>query len=110
MPESYRAFSLEANQSGKRAGDDNQAFSGFLYTMPYLTEAALTSKDFRIFVANGLDDLATPFFGTEYVFDHSDIDKDRITLKNYCGGHMMHLYNSSLEQLSADIGSFMKGK
>lgn len=109
MDKPYKPFSLDANQSWKRAGDSNNAFSGYLYTASYLTQAALTNKDFRVFVASGLHDLTTTFFGTEYIFDHSGIDNDRITLKNYFGGHMMYLYNPSLQQLSADIGAFIKG-
>jgi carboxypeptidase C (cathepsin A) len=31
-------------------------------------------------------------------------------LRNYFGGHMMYLYEPSLEQMSADIGSFIRGK
>jgi carboxypeptidase C (cathepsin A) len=109
MTETYKTFSLEANQSWKRSGDSNRAFDGYLYTANYLTQAAATNRDFRIFVASGLHDLTTTFFGTEYIFDHAGIDKSRITLKNYFGGHMMYLYDPSLQQLSSDIGAFIKG-
>ena len=107
VEEPYTAFSLESNQAWKRAKGGQALFSGFLNTTPHLAEAAATNKDFRVFVVSGLHDLATPFFGTEYVFLHSRIDKERITLKNYFGGHMMYLYEPSLRQMSEDIARFM---
>lgn len=110
MDRPYEVFSLDAFQSWKRAGGNNAAFDGYLYTMPNLTAAASTNKDFRVFVANGIYDLATPFFTTEYVFDHSGIPRDRVTLRNYDGGHMMYIYGPSLQKLCADIGVFIKGK
>jgi carboxypeptidase C (cathepsin A) len=72
--------------------------------------AAATNRDFRIFVASGLHDLTTAYYGTQYVFDHSGISKEQVTLKNYAGGHMMYLYLPSLQELSSDIGTFMKAK
>lgn len=110
ISEPYTVFSIEAAQTWKRAGDGNQAFSGFLNTAANLQQAASTNKDFRIFVASGMHDLTTAYFGTQYVFAHSGIDKDRVTLKNYFGGHMMYIYLPSLQQLASDIGVFMKSK
>jgi carboxypeptidase C (cathepsin A) len=108
MDSPYISFSLEANEGWKKGG--GFWAEGFLYTADYLAAAAATNKDFRVFVASGLHDLSTSFFGTEYVFSHSGIPKDRIMLRNYFGGHMMYLYEPSLEQMSADIGSFIRGK
>lgn len=110
IEEPYKVFSTEAGQSWKRAGDDNRAFSGYLNTTAYLAAAAATNKDFHVFVASGMHDLTTTFFGTEYVFEHSGIDKGRLTVKTYNGGHMMYLDDGSLQKLSDDIGAFMKGK
>lgn len=108
MDSPYITLSYEAGQSWKKGS--GRWSEGFLYTADNLAAAAVTNKDFRVFVASGLHDLTTSFFGTEYVFSHSGIPKDRITLRNYFGGHMMYLYEPSLEQMSADIGSFIAGK
>ena len=104
----YVVFSIDAAQGWKRAGDGNNAFSGFLITTDNLAQAAATNKDFHVFVASGLHDLTTAYYGTEYVFEHSGISKEQITLKNYYGGHMMYMYLPSLQQLTEDIGTFMK--
>ncbi len=103
----YKVASLDAARSWKRAGEGKGAFDGFLNTTDYLAKAAATNKDFRVFVAGGMHDLATPCFGAEYVFEHSGIAKDRRILKNYHGGHMMYLYPFSLQKLSEDFGGFM---
>ncbi len=110
MERPYVVFSLEASGSWKRAGNNTSAFDGFLYTAQYLAQAAATNKDFRVFVASGLHDLATAFYATEYIFDHSGIPKDRVTLKNYFGGHMMYMYAPSSKQMAEDLRVFIQGK
>jgi carboxypeptidase C (cathepsin A) len=108
MDRPYVVFSGGAASGWKRAGDGNFVFAGFLNTMPYLTQAAATNKDFRVFVASGLYDLTTAYYGTRYIFDQSGIAKKRLTLKTYAGGHMMYTVPPSLQQLASDIGAFMK--
>ena len=36
----------------------------------YKRQAMTQNRDLKVFVANGHYDLATPFFATEYTFDH----------------------------------------
>jgi carboxypeptidase C (cathepsin A) len=43
-----------------------------------------------------------------HTFNHSGIDRDRITLRNYFGGHMMYLYEPSLKALSVDVRTFIR--
>lgn len=108
MDRSYVVFSNKAAMAWKRASDGNFVFAGFLNTMPYLAQAAATNMDFRVFVASGLYDLTTAYYGTRYIFDQSGIGKARLTLRTYAGGHMMYTVLPSLQQLSSDIGAFMK--
>ena len=109
MGESYEVFAEQAGGAWKRPAGQQGVFSGFLDTTHYLAHAAATNRDFRIFVASGYHDLTTTFFGVEHTFDHSGIARDRITLKNYFGGHMMYLYEPSLKALSTDIRAFIRG-
>jgi carboxypeptidase C (cathepsin A) len=104
----YVVFSDEAAMGWKRAGDGNFVFAGFLNAMPYLEQAAATNRDFRVFVGSGLYDLTTGYYGTQYIFDQSGIDRGRLVLKVYAGGHMMYTDPPSRSQLAADIGAFMK--
>jgi carboxypeptidase C (cathepsin A) len=109
MGETYEVFAERAGGAWKRPADQQGSFSGFLDTTAYLAQAAATNRDFRIFAATGYHDLTTTFFGVEHTFNHSGIPRDRLTLKNYFGGHMMYLYEPSLAALSADIRAFIRG-
>ena len=52
--------------------------------------------------------MATSYFATEYMLRHSGIDPARVEIENYDGGHMMYLYQPSLEKLSNDIVRFIE--
>jgi carboxypeptidase C (cathepsin A) len=75
------------------------------------TLRSVMAKNFymRVFVANGYFDLATPFFGTEYTFNHLGMDKsllENVTMKYYDAGHMMYIYLPALKQLKADLSNY----
>ncbi|MEM7354097.1 MAG: peptidase S10, partial [Acidobacteriota bacterium] len=107
MDRPYQVFALGAGAVWKRPQAQSHVFAGYLNTTGFLAAAAATNQDFRVFAGSGYHDLTTTFFGVEYTFDHSRIDKDRITLRNYYGGHMMYLYEDSLAELAADIRAFI---
>lgn len=81
---------------------------GFLNTSQYLSKAQRENPSFRIFIANGYYDLATPFFATEYSFNQTGFDKNRIVMKYYEAGHMMYIHHPSLVQLTADMREFLQ--
>jgi len=72
--------------------------------------SVMTKNPFlRVFVGNGYYDLATPFFATEYTFNHLGLDESmsgHVTMKDYEGGHMMYIYRPSLIKLKSDLASF----
>ena len=100
----------EANQSWKRPDDGNHAFAGFVDVTGELAQGTKDNEALRIFSAGGYHDLTTSYFATEYMLRHSGIDADRLTIKNYPGGHMMYLYQPSLEALSNDIVAFIQAR
>ena len=73
--------------------------------------AAMTqNRDLKVFVANGHYDLATPFFATEYTFDHLGLDptlRNHVSMDFFEAGHMMYTYKPSLEKLKADLARFI---
>jgi carboxypeptidase C (cathepsin A) len=76
-----------------------------------LREALSKNPALRVIVANGYYDLATPYFATEYTFDHLELDAERranITMHYYEAGHMMYVHPESLAQLAADLRSFVQ--
>jgi carboxypeptidase C (cathepsin A) len=72
---------------------------------------AMTMNPFlKVLVANGYYDLATPYFATQYTFNHMDLDEslqDNYRMTFYEAGHMMYIHMPSLEQLKADLADFL---
>lgn len=64
----------------------------------------------KVFVANGYFDLATPYFATEYTFNHLGLDpslRENVTMAYYAAGHMMYVHLESLAELAADMRTFI---
>lgn len=103
----YEILTIKANMSWKRPGTHKSFFSGFVNVMPRLAKGVAENKDLRIFAAAGIYDITTAFYSTEYMFNHSGIPKERITLKNYEGGHMMYTHEPSYKELATDLRNFI---
>src|SRR5579864_6777616 len=100
-----------ANWDWKHGGE-GFGFPGAANVEPDLVEAIVTNPNLKIEVENGLYDLATPFFETEYEMDHLGLPKKlqgNITLKYYDAGHMMYVRPDDLAKLSANVHSFIEG-
>ena len=109
LPQRYVGSSNEANNQWKRPGQDG-AFNGFVDVTGSLAQGTKDNDALRVFAAAGYHDLTTSYFATTYMLRHSGIDADHMTIKDYDGGHMMYLYQPSLEALSNDIVKFIQGK
>ena len=71
-----------------------------------LRKALIVNPHMRVLMANGLYDLATPFFAAEYTANQIRLGldaQDNIMLSNYEAGHMMYFHPASLEKLKQDI-------
>ncbi len=63
----------------------------------------------KVLSANGLFDLATPFFGTEFDLAHLDIPaklRKNITMTYYPSGHMVYLNLKALKEFKVDLAKF----
>lgn len=73
---------------------------------------AMTQNQFmHVLQINGYYDLATPFFATEYTFDHLGLPANlqKNVSMSYCGaGHMLYLKESCLETLHHSMGEMYK--
>jgi carboxypeptidase C (cathepsin A) len=79
--------------------------------LPDLAQALTRNPALRVFSANGLYDLATPFFGTELGLGHLGLPAAldaHITFGYYPSGHMIYLDPASRLKLSADISAFIR--
>ncbi|HSK10403.1 MAG TPA: hypothetical protein VK911_12565 [Vicinamibacterales bacterium] len=83
----------------------------YVNMMEPLRSAMARNPYLKVLVANGYYDMATPFFSTEYTFDHIGFEstyRDRVTMTFYEAGHMMYIRPSMLEQFKKDIAAFIE--
>jgi carboxypeptidase C (cathepsin A) len=69
------------------------------------------NPELRVYVANGYQDLATPYFGTEYTLNHAITRPEmlgRIDQQFFNAGHMMYLHQPDLKKLCADLLEFVQ--
>ncbi|MCI0521849.1 MAG: peptidase S10, partial [Chloroflexi bacterium] len=82
---------------------DYSAFQGRYVEVGETLRRALTANPaMRLFIANGYYDLATPYFATEYTFNHLGLDpslRPNVSMEYYEAGHMMYIHLPSLQQL-----------
>jgi carboxypeptidase C (cathepsin A) len=63
----------------------------------------------KVYSLNGLYDMATPFFGTEYDLAHMWLDpslRSNVRFAYYPSGHMVYLNQDALKTLKADVARF----
>lgn len=76
-----------------------------------LRSAMHFNKYLKVFVANGYYDLGTPYFATEYTFDHLGLDaslRKNVSMSYYEAGHMMYVHMPSLKAIKKDMAKFIK--
>jgi carboxypeptidase C (cathepsin A) len=79
------------------------------YVAGDLADAMRKNPRLRVFSLNGLFDLATPFFITEYDLAHIELEpklRSNIEFAYYPSGHMVYLNVDALKQLKADLSAF----
>lgn len=90
-------------------GEEGQ--QGFVNVAEDLRSAMSANPSLKVFVGNGYYDLATPFFATEYTFDHLGFEpgyEARVTMKYYEAGHMMYIRRADHVQLKRDVAEFIR--
>lgn len=99
--------------SGKTFG--NWSYSDFegryVDTSETLRKAMCENAALKVIVLNGYYDLATPFYATEYTFNHLNLPRElerNISMKYYEAGHMMYVHMPSLKQMKVDLAAFMR--
>ena len=103
----YKTLDSNTNQSWKWERKDH---FGYPNTAPDLREAMIRNPHLKVLFANGIYDLATPFFAAEYTADHLDLPSEirsNIRFTYYEAGHMMYFHRPSHAKLTEDIFEFM---
>jgi carboxypeptidase C (cathepsin A) len=84
----------------------------FVNVAETLRSAMTQNPHLRVIIANGYYDLATPYFASQYTFNHLGIDTtlhQNLHLTYYEAGHMMYVHDPSLAQLTRDLVGFVRG-
>lgn len=85
--------------------------NNFVNVAETLRGAMMKNPHLKLFVANGVYDLATPFYATEYTMNHlglRDGVDENITMAYYEAGHMMYTHKPSLKAISKDLKRFIR--
>jgi len=82
------------------------------YVAGDLADAMRKNPRLKVLSVNGLFDLATPFFITEYDLSHMELEpklRGNIGFSYYHSGHMIYLNVDALKQLKSDLVAFYTG-
>ncbi|HKQ96689.1 MAG TPA: peptidase S10 [Candidatus Polarisedimenticolia bacterium] len=109
----YRTGSNDAGNSWdwKREGAGGFGFPGTPNTEGDLINAMITNPHLKVEVENGIYDLATPFFATEYTMEHLGLPETlqkNIQQQYYEAGHMMYVRDEDLAKLKANVARFIE--
>jgi len=91
--------------------DFGTARNRYLDVAETLREAMTHNPYLKVFVANGYYDMATPYLGTRYTFEHMRLPPElqtNVTMGYYDGGHMMYVNHPSLIELKKDLAHFIQ--
>ena len=74
-----------------------------------LSQAMRENPHLLVYSLNGVYDMATPFFGTEYDLNHMQLDpslRGNLRFAYYPSGHMVYLNTEALKSMKADLARF----
>jgi carboxypeptidase C (cathepsin A) len=108
----YKGSSGPANQqwNWKHDAGQNFGFPGSPNVEGDLIQALLINPHLKVQIENGLFDLATPFFATEFTVDHLGLPEKlqkNIDLQYYDAGHMMYVREDDLAKLKTNVAAFI---
>ena len=95
--------------SGGGPGGGQQQPQREPYVAGDLADAIRKNPSLKVLSVNGLFDLATPFFITEYDLAHMQLEpslRSNVQFTYYPSGHMIYLNVEALKQLKADLTRF----
>jgi carboxypeptidase C (cathepsin A) len=106
----YVVMSGEAGRAWKRPKEEESAFQGYVDVAPALARGMADNPQLRVFIANGLYDVATTFYASEYGVQRSTMDLKRVELHRFPAGHMMYVHHPSEAALLKAIREFINKK
>lgn len=77
-----------------------------------LRRAMSANRRLKVLVCNGLYDLATPYFASDFTVNHLGLDetlRGNVRVERYQAGHMMYLREADRDKLREDARAFYAG-
>lgn len=107
-----RPYITSNNEAGKKwnfrpVADGESWEPAYLNVSRKLSETMRRNTKMKVMVATGYFDLICPFFDAEYTFSRNGIEREKVNMTYYEGGHMMYLHEPDLIKLSDDIRAFL---
>jgi carboxypeptidase C (cathepsin A) len=107
----YRPSGQGINQAWnwKHKAPGAQRPSNVADTAQDLGAAIRANPHLKVYSLNGVYDMATPFFGTEYDLAHMWLEpslRGNVRFAYYPSGHMVYLNPEALKQMKADVARF----
>jgi carboxypeptidase C (cathepsin A) len=102
----YNVLDYQVNRQWKYQRDDDSSAPSVVSN---LKEDITTNPSLYVLSANSYFDLATPFFGTEYLLKHMDLDpseRRRVQFVYFRSGHEAYLNRDSLVAFKARLVQF----
>lgn len=90
---------------------DGEAKNQYVSMVDRLRDVMHKNAHLNVFIASGYYDLATPYFGADYLTAHLGDECDtekRLTTRYYEAGHMMFIHDKSRRELSQHTKTFVK--
>ncbi len=107
-------YKIEADDAGRNWDWKHRSGYGFPGSPNVegdLIDAMISNPHLQVQVENGIYDLATPFFATEYTFEHLLLPaklQSNIHMEYYDAGHMMYVREEDLSKLKNNVASFIE--
>ncbi len=118
-PRPYNVFNRKALENWDWLGPKQEGqirWPGYVNVAPTLGQLLRENPQLRVWIANGLYDLATPFHAVENTIAGNGVDHfaaggtpgGRVRMTYYEAGHMMYLHTPSLTALAADLRELVR--
>lgn len=103
----YALLSESVNEAWRV--DETHAFERQVGATDDMRYAMSLNPHMNLYVTHGVYDLVTPYFSTERLIEHMKLtpaQRERLTVRNFSGGHMFYAWEESRREFFADIGNF----